>query len=61
MTIERVITASGDTRITGIGNAPEGRVEHEGAPLEPGSLHQEIIVMLSGGRPGRQRRPAPGR
>jgi Ca2+-transporting ATPase len=49
MTIERVITASGDTRITGIGYAPEGRVEHEGAPLEAGSLHQEIIVMLSGG------------
>ncbi|WP_426174216.1 cation-translocating P-type ATPase [Massilia sp. TWR1-2-2] len=49
MTIERVITASGDTRITGIGYAPEGRVEHEGAALEAGSLHQEIIVMLSGG------------
>ncbi len=49
MTIERVITASGDTRVTGIGYAPEGRVEHEGAPLESGSLHQEIVVMLSGG------------
>jgi Ca2+-transporting ATPase len=49
MTIERVITASGDTRITGIGYAPEGRVEHEGVPLTPGSLHQENVVMLSGG------------
>ena len=31
MTIERVMTASGGTRVTGVGYAPEGRVEHEGA------------------------------
>ena len=31
MTIERVVTASGSTRVTGVGYAPDGRVEHEGA------------------------------
>ncbi len=33
MTIERVMTASGDTRITGVGYAPQGQVEHDGAAL----------------------------
>jgi P-type Ca2+ transporter type 2C len=49
MTIERVMTASGGTRITGVGYAPEGRVEHEGAELEEGPLLAEDIVVLSGG------------
>ena len=30
MTIERVVTASGETRVTGVGYAPDGRVEHAG-------------------------------
>ncbi|MGA9525770.1 MAG: HAD-IC family P-type ATPase, partial [Myxococcaceae bacterium] len=30
MTIERVVTASGETRVTGVGYRPEGRVEHDG-------------------------------
>jgi len=49
MTIERVITASGSSRITGVGYAPQGRVEHEGAELEAGALRDEHIVVLSGG------------
>jgi len=49
MTIERVITVSGSTRITGVGYAPEGRVEHEGAELPPGALREEQIATLSGG------------
>ncbi len=49
MTIERVITASGDTRVTGVGYEPQGRVEHEGAELAAGPLHEENVVMLSGG------------
>ena len=49
MTIERVMTASGGTRITGVGYVPEGRVEHEGAELEEGPLLAEDIVVLSGG------------
>ncbi len=49
MTIERVMTASGGTRVTGVGYAPHGRVEHEGRPLAPGPLHAEHVVVLSGG------------
>ena len=49
MTIERVMTASGSTHVTGVGYAPEGRVEHEGAELGAGPLLAEDIVVLSGG------------
>ena len=49
MTIERIMTASGETRVTGVGYAPEGRVEHEGAALAAGALHSEQLVVLSGG------------
>ncbi|MEQ1685048.1 MAG: cation-translocating P-type ATPase [Burkholderiaceae bacterium] len=49
MTIERVMTASGGTRVTGVGYAPDGRVEHEGEPLADGPLRDEQRVVLSGG------------
>jgi P-type Ca2+ transporter type 2C len=49
MTIERIMTASGETRVTGVGYTPEGRVEHGGAALTAGALRQEQIVVLSGG------------
>ena len=49
MTIERVMTASGATRITGVGYTPEGRAEHEGEALGDGPLLVEDIVVLSGG------------
>ena len=58
MTIERVMTASGDARISGVGYAPEGRVHLVGqagpsggepAELAAGPLREETIVVLSGG------------
>jgi len=49
MTIERVFTASGLTRITGVGYAPLGRVERDGRELGEGPLRAEQIVVLSGG------------
>ncbi len=49
MTIERVMTASGSTRVTGVGYAPDGRVERDGAALAAGALRDENVVMLSGG------------
>ncbi len=49
MTIERAVTGSGSTRITGVGYAPHGRVEHEGRELTAGALHSEHVVLLSGG------------
>jgi len=55
MTIERVMTASGDTRISGVGYAPDGQV-HQAEPgggerveLPEGPLRSEAIVVLSGG------------
>jgi len=49
MTIERIMTASGNTRVTGVGYDPRGRVEHEGSELKSGALYPENIVVLSGG------------
>ncbi len=49
MTIERVMTLSGGTHVTGVGYAPEGQVEHQGAALESGPLHAEQVVVLGGG------------
>ena len=49
MTIERVVTASGDTHVTGVGYAPQGQVEHQGVALAAGALHAEQIRVLSGG------------
>ncbi len=49
MTIERVMTASGASQVTGVGYAPQGRVEHDGRPLTAGPLRAEQIVVLSGG------------
>ncbi len=49
MTIERVMTASGDTHISGVGYAPEGQVKHDGITLAAGPLHDETRVVLSGG------------
>ncbi len=49
MTIQRVVTASGGTRVTGIGYTPAGRIEADGRELEEGPLRAEQIVMLSGG------------
>jgi magnesium-transporting ATPase (P-type) len=49
MMIERVMTASGGTRVSGAGYVPKGGVEHEGRALTPGALLAEQIVVLSGG------------
>ena len=49
MTIVRVMTASGSTQVTGVGYAPDGRVEHQGAELANGPLRDEHIALLAGG------------
>ena len=49
MTIERVMTASGGTHVTGVGYSPLGQVELAGATLGTGPLHAEQIVVLGGG------------
>src|SRR5690606_40779299 len=49
MTIERILTASGSSRVTGIGYAPVGRLEDETGAEPQGPLRAEQIVVLSGG------------
>ncbi len=49
MTVQRVMTASGSSIVTGIGYAPDGHVEHEGRELADGALRAEHIAVLSGG------------
>jgi magnesium-transporting ATPase (P-type) len=49
MTIERIITASGGSRVTGVGYAPVGSLEIEGGGAPEGPLRAEQIVVLSGG------------
>jgi Ca2+-transporting ATPase len=49
MTIERIMTASGGSRVTGVGYAPLGRLEVEDGVAPDGALRAEQIVVLSGG------------
>ena len=46
MTIERIITASGSTRVTGVGYAPDGQVEVDGAKIADASLLAEQTTLL---------------
>lgn len=49
MTIERIMTASGGSRVTGVGYAPLGRLEVEDGVAPAAALRAEHIVVLSGG------------
>ena len=49
MTLQRGMTASGSTQVTGVGYAPLGQVQYQGQPLMPGPLHSEHVVLFSGG------------
>ncbi len=46
MTIEQIVTASGRTLVTGVGYAPEGQVEVDGAKLQEGALLSEQTTLL---------------
>ena len=49
MTIQRVATASGTSRVTGVGYVPEGEVLADGGGELPPAQRAEDIVVLSGG------------
>ena len=49
MTLQRVMTASGRADITGVGYAPEGRVEQTGADVPAGAMREELQAVLDGG------------
>ena len=46
MTIEQIVTASGSTRVTGVGYAPDGQVEVDGAKMTEGTLLAEQTALL---------------
>ncbi len=46
MTMEQIVTASGSTRVTGVGYAPEGQVESGGAKITDGELLVEQTALL---------------
>ena len=49
MTIERVVTASGEVEITGSGYVPTGEAVVADEPLDPGPLLHEVHLVLRGG------------
>jgi P-type Ca2+ transporter type 2C len=49
MTIQRIVTRSGEVAVSGIGYRPEGELTVDGRPLEPGPLRSEIRGVLGGG------------
>jgi magnesium-transporting ATPase (P-type) len=49
MTVQRVMTASGRSDITGVGYAPEGHAEAGGSELPDGPLRTELQAVLRGG------------
>ena len=46
MTIEQIVTASGSTRVTGVGYAPDGQLELDGAKIADGPLLVEQTALL---------------
>ncbi|UUZ76072.1 HAD-IC family P-type ATPase [Polaromonas sp. P1(28)-13] len=53
MTIERIMTASGGTHVTGVGYAPHGQIEHQGARLESGAAARRAHRGPEWRQPGR--------
>jgi calcium-translocating P-type ATPase len=49
MTIERIVTASVEVEVTGIGYRPEGELLVDGAPLAGGPVLEEVRRVLAGG------------
>src|SRR5581483_7256183 len=50
MTIQKVVTGSGEVDVTGTGYRPEGELLHEGRPLGDGVLRDEVRWVLAAGR-----------
>jgi P-type Ca2+ transporter type 2C len=49
MTIEKVVTGSGEVDVTGSGYAPEGELRVNGERLPAGPLREEVLAVLAGG------------
>ena len=49
MTVQRILTHSGEVEVTGIGYAPVGELLVDGRPIEDGDVLAEVRAVLSGG------------
>lgn len=49
MTIKQTVTASGNTHVSGVGYAPEGKIHHNDKELCCGPVHSEHVLLLRGG------------
>jgi magnesium-transporting ATPase (P-type) len=49
MTIQRIVTRSGEVTVGGIGYRPEGEILLDGMPLGPGAAMEEVAAVLLGG------------
>ncbi|MFI9489366.1 cation-translocating P-type ATPase [Promicromonospora sp. NPDC052451] len=49
MTIQRVVTASGEATLTGVGYRPDGEVRAGSGPLTDERLTREVLMVLGGG------------
>ncbi|HEU4920441.1 MAG TPA: HAD-IC family P-type ATPase, partial [Candidatus Limnocylindrales bacterium] len=49
MTIQRIVTRSGEVSVSGIGYRPEGRILADEEPLRRGPLFDEVRAVLAGG------------
>src|SRR5690606_3129658 len=49
MTIQRIVTHSGEVEVSGSGYAPQGELTVSGAPLGDGPLRTEVEGVLRGG------------
>jgi magnesium-transporting ATPase (P-type) len=49
MTVERIVTFSGEVEVAGSGYIPEGQLAHQGASLGASPLRDEVELVLSGG------------
>ncbi|NJD28133.1 MAG: HAD-IC family P-type ATPase, partial [Chloroflexi bacterium] len=49
MTIQRIVTRSGEVAVSGVGYRPDGDLTVDGRPLAPGALRDEVLGVLTGG------------
>ena len=49
MTVQRIVTASGTSQVTGVGYTPHGRVQDGGSDVDNPDMKLENILVISGG------------
>ncbi|MBC8978786.1 cation-translocating P-type ATPase [Pseudomonas lurida] len=49
MTIQKTMTASGKSTVSGVGYDPQGQIQHQNQALSQGPVHSENVLLLRGG------------